>query len=621
MRSIGTRIGVVVGTVFLIFGLVAGHISRNVLDEDRLATHLDQARRSDEVSASIAKLITARLLESNPDLVAIRPLLEAASAELVRSDRFDASTRMAAIEVIRSLTEDDPDEISIAFPDAASLVFAGLQRAFPDLVEPQEPGTVSLISVGESTTAERISTVSQRIRLFTWLFPLLAVLCFAGSIVIADDRRLAITQIGRSMLVGACILATAIVLAGFYVRSVEADTVSRATAKQLWSATMPPIWWSVALLAGGAVAVVKLSGATLTPKFPTVMAASRWLSSRNTAALVGVGVAVVALGFLVFGRSADSPKASASLGEICNGHAELCTRSFDDVAYAATHNAMSVASEPGWFIPEQSDSIPTQLDQGVRALLVDVWPARMSGEQVVTAAERADLARKVVQQDFGPAALTALATLSNLRAGSPTGPTSLFLCHGLCEIGSEPLPRMLDGLHAWLVENPNEVVTLFIEDYVATEQIAQDVINAGLGSIVATPPMPGDPWPTLGEMIRSGRRLVVMVENGTSPDDAPWLVNGFEYTQDTPYTFRSVDEFSCAPNRGPSDAGLFLLNHWLAGMTSLVTNAIEVNTSEVLGTRAEKCEDERGQIPNFVAVNYVAYGDTFAVVDRLNGVG
>ena len=38
------------------------------------------------------------------------------------------------------------------------------------------------------------------------------------------------------------------------------------------------------------------------------------------------------------------------------------------------------------------------------------------------------------------------------------------------------------------------------------------------------------------------------------------------------------------------------------------------------GGRAEECREERGQIPNFVAVNFVILGDLFAVVDELNGV-
>ena len=121
-------------------------------------------------------------------------------------------------------------------------------------------------------------------------------------------------------------------------------------------------------------------------------------------------------------------------------------------------------------------------------------------------------------------------------------------------------------------------------------------------------------------MIRSGQRLVVMVEEGDGGAADPWLVNGFEHSQDTPYTFPTVESFSCDPNRGPDDAPLLLLNHWLSGFTSLVTDAELVNDRDILLPRAEQCREERGTIPNFVAVNYVVLGDVFEVVDELNGV-
>ena len=178
---------------------------------------------------------------------------------------------------------------------------------------------------------------------------------------------------------------------------------------------------------------------------------------------------------------------------------------------------------------------------------------------------------------------------------------------------------MLSELRGWLAANPDEVVTLFIEDHVDADLIAADVEAAGLLPLVYEP-TPGEPWPTLGEMIRSGRRLVVMVEEGDGGTAAPWLVNGFEYTQDTPYTFPTVDSFSCEHNRGPADAPLLLLNHWLSGFTSLVTDAQLVNARDVLLPRAQQCEQEREMLPNFVAVNYVALGDVDEVVDTLNGV-
>lgn len=36
--------------------------------------------------------------------------------------------------------------------------------------------------------------------------------------------------------------------------------------------------------------------------------------------------------------------------QLCNGHAALCDRRLDQVAFAATHNAMSNA-EDGWLAP------------------------------------------------------------------------------------------------------------------------------------------------------------------------------------------------------------------------------------------------------------------------------
>ena len=304
---------------------------------------------------------------------------------------------------------------------------------------------------------------------------------------------------------------------------------------------------------------------------------------------------------------------------MCNGHAELCDRRFDEVAYVASHNAMAAATEPGWFLAEQVDSIPIQLDQGVRALLVDVWSGIPAGTVVRTAPGSYEEALAVAEEELGPEVVAAAQRVADSVAGQATGTEALFMCHGLCETGSTSFLDTLDQLRGWMVANPDEVVTLFIEDHVDSSLIAADVEAAGLLDLVYDPST-GDPWPTLGEMIRSGRRLVVMVEEGTGGEAAPWLVNGFEYTQDTPYTFPTVESFSCEPNRGPDDAPLLLLNHWLSGFRNLVSDAQLVNARDVLLPRAEQCQEERGSIPNFVAVNYVAFGDVYDVVDELNGV-
>lgn len=64
-----------------------------------------------------------------------------------------------------------------------------------------------------------------------------------------------------------------------------------------------------------------------------------------------------------------------------------------------------------------------------------------------------------------------------------------------------------------------------------------------------------------------------------------------------------------------------MVNHWLSGFTTLVSSAQQANTEDVLGQRVSTCRDERGQIPNFVAVNWYDQGDLLQVVDQLNGFG
>src|SRR5690606_2477274 len=132
---------------------------------------------------------------------------------------------------------------------------------------------------------------------------------------------------------------------------------------------------------------------------------------------------------------------------------------------------------------------------------------------------------------------------------------------------------------------------------------------------------PGTPWPTRREMIDSGKRLLVLMENEGGGSQYPYLHQGFDLVQDTGYTYASVDDFDCTLNRGTADSDLLMVNHWLSSFTALVSNAQKANAAEVLGERVRECQQERGQIPNFVAVNWYDQGELLPVVNELNGVG
>ncbi|MGV8965095.1 MAG: hypothetical protein ACOH2F_02340 [Cellulomonas sp.] len=342
-------------------------------------------------------------------------------------------------------------------------------------------------------------------------------------------------------------------------------------------------------------------------------------------------VAAASVGVLLAGTliavNARPPRAVAATSETardgCNGHAALCQRRYDEVAYPAAHNAMS-AQDAGFFLAEQSTGMVGLLDQGVRVLLIDTWYGQpLASGGVLTAPSNFAAASAEAEQTFGPEVLdSASRIVAQIQgSGGPTsGPVAPYLCHTFCELGGTPLLSELQGVRAWMDVNPGEVVTLFIQDAVTPVDTAATIDAAGLGRTVYRPATPDGPWPTLGAMIDNGQRLVVLMENEGGGARYPWLLQGFDHVQDTAYAYPTVKSFDCQPNRGAPDASLLLVNHWLSGFTRLYTDAQEVNTAAVLGARVERCQAERGQLPNFLAVNWTDVGALMSVVDGLNGV-
>lgn len=271
------------------------------------------------------------------------------------------------------------------------------------------------------------------------------------------------------------------------------------------------------------------------------------------------------------GAGQDSA-AEAPLPRACNGHPALCDRALDAVRFPGTHNSMSAADE-GWLGPNQGHGIERQLDDGVRAMMLDTY--EVDGE--------------------------------------------LLLCHGYCSLGSRPLIDALQGIDAFLAAHPDELLLLILQDGTSVEATTAALEAAGLAARTydATPQLQGAPWPTLGELTAAGHQLIVSAESRGPPP--AWYHHAWDLFSDTPYSFRAVEEFSCAPNRGGPESPLFLVNHWLGPLPSEDT-AADVNVAEVLRARVEACEAERGRVANFVGVDHYQTGDLFRVVAALNGL-
>jgi hypothetical protein len=324
----------------------------------------------------------------------------------------------------------------------------------------------------------------------------------------------------------------------------------------------------------------------------------RMPTSRAVTVAGALGAGAALLVWALPTRSADA-KVRA-----CNGASELCDRAYDEVVYAATHNSMS-SPDVVWLWPEHDADIGAQLDAGVRALLIDThhWTPLVSPEQLTTAYDGLppELANRV------------FASLGSRREARP----GAYLCHNQCALGAIPLVDALVTVRRFLADNPDEVVTLIIQDAIPADETADAFTAAGLDRYLHTH-KPGTAWATLGDLIERDERLVVFAE-----DDGPppaWYLAAFENMQDTPFRFESPAELSCALNRGDPDAPLFLMNHWITRLTPDRATAARVNRHDVLVDRARECADERGLLPNFVAVDFFGIGDLVPAVATLNGV-
>lgn len=346
------------------------------------------------------------------------------------------------------------------------------------------------------------------------------------------------------------------------------------------------------------------------------------VGARVVAGLAVAGLAVVVVGGALPASSTlvTAVPQSATDGP-CNGHDELCARPFDQVSFPATHNSMSAATTPGWFLAEQPDGVIEQLDHGIRVFLIDSWPGQDTQRSgiVATAGASRQAALAEAEETYGPEVLASALRLRDALNLTPQGDARPHLCHAFCELGASEWTPLMRQVRAWLDAHPREVVTFFVQDEVSPADTATVVEDAGLMPYVHTQE-PGQAWPSLGSMIASGRRVVFLMENTPGGPEHPWLLDAKTFVQDTPFLFRSADEFTCEAFRGQPDSPLFLVNHWVSSITSRVSEAASANAGDVLLTRLRQCEQERGQIPNFVAVDFYDQGDLFASVDDLNGL-
>jgi hypothetical protein len=260
--------------------------------------------------------------------------------------------------------------------------------------------------------------------------------------------------------------------------------------------------------------------------------------------------------FATTSRAAN--EASAVGTPECNGDETLCDVPLNRVVFPGTHNSMSAALNPGWLFAEHVRTIASQLEAGIRALLIDTHyglpsSSRLPGSDTPVVLTDLAAAFRPSVEETDPATAARAAELAAKSPPRADAVRDIYLCHNYCELGAVRFGDVLADVKSFLDTHPDEIVMTVIQDATTPADTAQAIVRAGLEDRVFTLD-PDRPLPTLREMIESGRTLLVFAEEG-GPGAPPWYHRAYErWFQETPYRWETPADMNCAPNRGTSEA-------------------------------------------------------------------
>ena len=136
-------------------------------------------------------------------------------------------------------------------------------------------------------------------------------------------------------------------------------------------------------------------------------------------ALAGVLVGVLGTAWVLLRNPETVTEASAIT--TCNGHPDLCDRRVDQVVFAGAHNAMSNASISDWMFPHHEKGMKQMLEDGIRALLIDVHYGFAGGVRIKTDLDVEESQRQMIETTVGPGGCRGRASHSRAARGCGRG--------------------------------------------------------------------------------------------------------------------------------------------------------------------------------------------------------
>ncbi|HYH58360.1 MAG TPA: hypothetical protein VD790_03965 [Thermoleophilaceae bacterium] len=238
LRRVSARGLLVAASVALLLGAVTLYVRGAILDPHEFADRATATLEDRQVRQVVSNRIVDQSIEQgSAELIQARPLLEAAVAGALDTGAFQAIFRRASENVHTLLFERDRGSIVLDLADAGIVVVTALKAIAPKLAK-EVPRDVegALIDLSDRQFATELLDVAGRIRFLGIALPLLALILFAASMVVATDRRRNVVEGGIAVAIVAALVVVGLIVARAIVLGNIEDPDSRDAAAAAWDA-------------------------------------------------------------------------------------------------------------------------------------------------------------------------------------------------------------------------------------------------------------------------------------------------------------------------------------------------------------------------------------------------
>ncbi len=262
---------------------------------------------------------------------------------------------------------------------------------------------------------------------------------------------------------------------------------------------------------------------------------------------------------------------------------------YDEVCHFTSHNSYA-AQEHGYLYAQQNLSIEKQLALGVRGLMLDICEGK----------------HEILLCHKGP-----------------------FLTRLICR-GKDPMPfhTSLDTIRKFLEENPKEVLTIFLENYVKSKELLDsEFSNTGLKDYILTeadwnPQNKG--WPTFTWMRENNKRLVIFNSLGKTELCFDEWRHVIENQWGTLHPVKACRERPESKAWRNEERSLYLLNYFPYFNLSFDNSYAKINT-EGLDTFIKRALEKgldtgshKTLLPTFLCIDYIDVGNGMKHVQEIN---